>query len=458
MEFLSEIAEWIEAHETFLSGLGALDAIVVLSLSPLRGVVKRLFQSTRSTPSANDTRDEPIPRESDSGALPSIVVLPLRCLSDNLQAPFWADAVHRELTERLARVSGFFVVSHGSAMTYRDISKDVREIGRELGVRYAVEGTLQAHKEQIRITVDLIGTGTGNCDWSRSYDQAWADIDNAIDDLATEIVSHLGVQLTHSEARRIGSSPEIDPTAWELYQQAMAIARSGGWNREGFSRVDGLLRKAVNRDPEFALGHARLALNIAISLLQGLAVDTDNLKEEVRELADRAVELDDQTSEVLGYAGCALCDVGLHDRGFPLIERSIEINPSNAQAHAAFGAALVLTNRSEEGIPALEWAIRLSPKDPALALWLYTLGNGYLASGQPQEAEREFLRTVKYDPKFVAGDLRLARLYEGTGRRSEAQQHLETAKRLRPDIDTASRELLPVRLRPWGQGRQANKR
>ncbi len=428
MDGLDAVAAWANANEGILQVLGMLGGVAVFGFSAFRR------RNRPRSPSEPTPAPAPAPPNTKAGfEPPSVVVLPFRHLGEDTsssRARFLADIVHREVNARLARATGVSVIAHGTALQFAGPARDHRAIGEELGVRYAVDGTVRIRGDQVVVDVDLVSTAQGECEWTQAYDRPIDDIDRTIDDLATAAAAHLGTQLRQVEVRRVSLLPDTELAAWDHFQQASAALDSLGFNAEGFRKVEEHLRRAIDRDPDFALAKSRLALNIALSITQGMIEDAPETREEALTLAERAIEIDSRSSDVLGFSGCTFCDLGFFDRGMPLLERAVETNPSNAQAHAALGAALILQRRPDEGIPELKRSIELSPKDPGLGFWIYALGCGYMASRQIDQADTEFVRALKYDPKFIPAELQLVVLRSLQGRVDEAKRHLARAKEL----------------------------
>ena len=237
---------------------------------------------------------------------PSIAVLPFTCLSENREHAFLADGIVEDLTTHLARLPGFLVIARNSAFAYKDRSTDIRTVGTELGVRYVVEGSLRAMGDRLRLTAQLINAETGNHLWAEHYDSPAETIFTVQDELVAGIVGCIEPALADAEVEVIERRPQYDLNAWDYYWKATSLWSRRGWHGEAFGQVEKLLRAAITADPGFALAHARLALLLALGYVAGIAADAD----EVHAVAERAITLEPNRSEVLGFAGCALQDVG----------------------------------------------------------------------------------------------------------------------------------------------------
>jgi adenylate cyclase len=209
-----------------------------------------------------------------------------------------------------------------------------------------------------------------------------------------------------------------------------------GWSENAVTEAGALLRRAIALDPDCGAPHAYLALLLSLGRMIKLVEDPQAAHDESLAAAERALELDSNSSEVLGYAGCALSDLGYAQRGIPIINKAIELDPSNAQALAALGAAQVVSGELEAGIAELSKAIKISPRDPGLALWATILSIGCGYSSQSQEASRWAELALKSDARFFPGMIALAWSHTVEGRLEEAQTALNNAKQQYPRLDS----------------------
>jgi adenylate cyclase len=206
-----------------------------------------------------------------------------------------------------------------------------------------------------------------------------------------------------------------------------------GWTEEAVESAVRAYREAIALDPTLAIARAQKALIMALAarwgLLRGAAA-----REEARADAERALEMEPTRSEVLGYAGCALADLGERERALPLLERAVEENPGNAQAWAALGATHLLRRRFEAGVEALRRGLRISPTDYRRALWLTALAGGLARLNRLDEALEAAQGACRSDAKFYPARIVLALVHARAGRAQEAAKALAEAKRLRPRL------------------------
>ena len=287
----------------------------------------------------------------------SIAVLPLDNMSDSRDYEYLADGITEDIITLLARIPSFLVIARTSTFSYKGQQRDIREVGRELGVRYVVEGSLRPIGERLRVTIQLIEAESGNHLWAGRFDRAASDLFDVQDEITTAIVSRLEPELTRAEFELIRRRPPADLDAWDYYRQASGVVALKGWHEHTFWEGVELFRKAIALDPEFAPARAGLSHLLAIGHMMGLVTEPDEALTE----AEQALALDSDSSEVLGFAGCALSDLGHTTRGIELLERAIEQDPSNAQAWVALGASLLSDRQPELAIAKLEHGLRIIP-------------------------------------------------------------------------------------------------
>ena len=219
-------------------------------------------------------------------------------------------------------------------------------MGRELGVRYVVEGSIRASDKRARISIQLVEAESGKQIWTQRFDAELAETFDLQDEIARQIIRELEPELTRAELTLIQRQRPDNLDAWSRYRQALGTISLNGWNEEALAQTITHLRDAIALDPNFALAHAMVALLGAIGANMSFVEDRYAAHRQALRDAETAVALDPNASEVLGYAGCALSDIGELARGREWLERAIEIDPSNAQAHVALGAAQVQNSRT----------------------------------------------------------------------------------------------------------------
>jgi DNA-binding winged helix-turn-helix (wHTH) protein/tetratricopeptide (TPR) repeat protein len=382
----------------------------------IRTVPRRGFRFVSAVSVAATADPYPQPALPD---LPSIVVLPFDNHSDNPLLGSAADILVEDVTALLARQGGFFVICSRSAVLYRDRTIDLRTVGRELGVRYVVTGSVRDVGGEVSVAINLVDARTGEQRWSGHLTAPAPALVDLQRDLARCVISEIEPALNSAELEVIRRRSERDIDAWALYRTAQATIATRGWHPGTFGEVRELLRQAVRLDPGFALGWAYLTLQTALAEVFGFLPRTPKLHAEIRSLANTAMDADPNDSQVMSWSACAYADIGDITTSVDLTERAIELDPSNAHAWMLRGMLVVDAGRIEEGLADVRRGLRLSPRDRRLGKWTALLAGCLLRAGRPEEALREarlaYLRDSNiYIAKLIEAlaAVRLGRLYE----------------------------------------------
>jgi TolB-like protein len=337
--------------------------------------------------------------------LPSIVVLPFENRSPNPRLETVADILVEDVTALLARQGGLFVICNRSAMLYRDRAVDLRTVGRELGVRYVVTGSVRDAGDKTSVAVNLVDARSGEQRWSGHLDASLAALPDLQSDLARCVISEIEPALNSAELEVIRRRSQRDVDAWALYRTAQAKLAIEGWHPKAFGEARELLQRAVLLDPGFALGWAYLALETTLAEVFGILPSTPELHAEIRELTDKAIKADPNDSQVLSWAGCGYGTIGDLRTSAELTERAIELDPSNAHAWIVHGMLLGVAGRVEKGLADMRRGLRLSPRDRRLGKWTALLAGCLMRAGRPEEAQREARLAYLRDPNIYMAKL-----------------------------------------------------
>ena len=362
---------------------------------------------------------------------PSIAVLPFSVLSEDGRIGFLADGLAEDVIALLARVAGFLLISRASSFVFRDRDANISQIARQLGVRYIVEGSVRPMGDQVRVSTQLTEAETGRVLWSGRFESKRDETADLQDDIARGIISELEPELTRAEIALIRRQRPENVDAWGCYRQASGAIALKGWNEDAITEARSQLQRAVEIDPTFGLARAHFALVTAIGRNTGLIQGSPILENEAVEAAEQAMLLDEGSSEVLGYAGCALADLGHHDRGAEILKRSLEIDPSNAQAHVALGATHALLGQLDVGIERMRYGMRISPRDRRLGFWGWALAGFLLRAGRAEESLQEARTSAGRDSRLHLARVLEAAALQSLGRSDEARDALAAARRIR---------------------------
>lgn len=364
----------------------------------------------------------------------SIAVRPLMVLSEDRALELLANGLAEDVIALLARVPGFFLISRASSFAYRNPEIPMSVIAQQLGVRYVVEGSVRSTGDQVRVSIQLAEAATGRIFWSRKFDTARAETLDLQDDIARGIIVELEPALTQAEIAVIRRQRPENVDAWGCYHQAAGSLGGHGWHEQTVMEAQKFLRRALEIDGGFALARAQLALVSALAQSTGLFEHSAEHTQEALAAAEMAIAGDPGSSEVLGYAGCALSDLGQTERGAEILRQAVEIDPSNAQAEVALGAALALLGDFDTGIAHMRHGIKLSPRDRKLGFWCWALGMFLLRSGRTEEALEEARISARRDPRFYLPSILEAAAQATLGRMEQARAALGSARRMRPNL------------------------
>lgn len=363
--------------------------------------------------------------------MPSIAVLPFVNMSGEIDQEYFADGITEDIINGLSCDSRIFVIARNSTFAYKGQSPDIRSVGKDLGVRYVLEGSIRPINDRLRITVQLIETCTGTHVWADKVDRPTAEIfditDDVVDGLITALCSNLGV----AEAKRAARQRPEDLHAWALCVQAEAVylLQPGG---ESLVAAEKLLLLATEIEPGYGASWALLAYLTSVQNAWGVSTDPAEDADKALSLASRALSLAPHDPMVLGYSGIAYTWVGQTALAVDYLERSLDINPNSGLCRLFYGAALWADGRPETGIDQLNLFLRLSPKDPNAGFAHHYLSYCYLALDNFQEAEQSARNAVKLIPGFAGGYFQLAMSLAALGHAAEAQQQIAKARDIVP--------------------------
>jgi adenylate cyclase len=364
----------------------------------------------------------------------SIAVRPFIVLSEDRGLEFLANGLAEDVIALLARVPGFFLISRASSFAFQNLETPTSVIAGQLGVRYVVEGSVRGAGDQVRVSTQLAEAATGRILWSGKFEATRAETLELQDEIARGIMIELEPALTQAEIRVIRRQRPENVDAWGYYHQAAGALGGGGWNEQAVSEAQSFLRRALELDGNFALARAQLALLSALAQNTGLVEHSTEHAQEALEAAETAIAADAGSSEVLGYAGCALSDLGHTKRGAETLRQAVEIDPSNAQAEVALGAALAMLGDLDAGIARMRHGIRLSPRDRRLGFWGWALGGFLLRANRTEEALEEALIAARRDPRLYLPPILEAVAQATLGRAELARAALMSARRIRPNL------------------------
>jgi adenylate cyclase len=372
---------------------------------------------------------------------PSIAVLPFINISGNSEQEYFADGMVDDIITELSRFSELFVIARNSSFTYKGKAVDVRRVGRELGVRYVLEGSIRRASGRVRMSAQLIDAISGSHRWAERYDREMKDIFATQDEVVRTIVAVLAAQVNKAEAERILLKP---PASWQAYDYYMRAADTFNsfWSSlqvRDLRNMRTLLEHALQRDPNYGRAYALLS-GIHMTAWTN-PLDDDYLKplalDRAYELARKAVQLDPNLPQGRAQLGSVLVQKREHAASIAEFERATALNPNFTDWYAA--AALVYAGEPSRAIEVGKTHMRLDPFCPALAPGF--LGLAYYMLKEYSEALALLRECVSRAPNFRAGHVWLAATYARLAQVESAQKEAAEVLRIHPGytIDKSQR-------------------
>jgi adenylate cyclase len=365
---------------------------------------------------------------------PSIAVLPFQNMSGDKEQDYFADGMVEDIITGLSRIKWLFVIARNSTFTYKGRSVDIKQVGRELGVRYVLEGSVRKTTGRVRITTQLIDAETGGHIWAERYDRAIDDIFALQDDITLSTVAAIEPNLRHAEIERAKRKRPENLDAYDLVLRATPLADTG--MPDGASQALPFLEKALSIDPEYALAHGQAAFCHEILFIRA------GRREENRTAAIRhahaAIALGPDDAPALAYGGIA---IGLveHDRvlAMEVFESALAISPSTAWALLWGALILGWGGEAERAIDWGERGIRLSPFDPWITAAFHGICMGHFLRGRYEDAATAVRRAIRSKPGFSISHMFLAAVLAKLGRMDEAKAAAERVLQLQPNFSSS---------------------
>jgi len=408
-----------------------------LGEKPVKNIPRpvRVFRIGRAGGAAPGLRPPVVPDK------PSIAVLPFANMSGDAEQEYFSDGISEDLITDLSKVSALFVIARNSSFTYKGKTAKVQEIGRDLGVRFVLEGSIRKAGNRVRITAQLIDAMTGGHLWADRFDRDLTDIFATQDEVVQQIVGALAVKLTQRETqqRRRGTR---NIEAYECWLRARELLGRG--NREAVVQCQTLHRRAIELDANFSAPYAGLAF-ASVSDYVNAWVDEPALALDAAEKwARQAIELDDQEPGGHVALGNVLVWRRRHDDALVEVNRAVELDHNYAQGHALVGMTLTYSGRAAEALAPFAMAMRLDPHYSNILLHL--LAQAHFSLGQDEIAATHLVERIARNPNTDASRMLLAACYGHLGRTEDARAAWQGLLGVNPGFSLAQRaQVLPYK-------------
>jgi adenylate cyclase len=379
-------------------------------------------QAPRIEPASKEKMALPLPEK------PSIVVLPLANMTqDSGQEPF-CDGLTEEIITALSKTPKLFVIASNTSFTYKGKPVKVKQVAEEVGVRYVLEGSVQKHGNQVRITAQLIDALKGNHVWSESYDRELKDLFSVQDDITKSIITAVHVKLTEGEVARVYAKGTSNLHAYLKVSEARW--HTSQTTKEGVLHAKQLAEEAIALDPNYAAAHMALGLAHGVTVWLGMSPSPRDSMKLCIELLQKAIALDGTLGEAYANLGYWLVMARQYDRAVAEGERGMALAPNSDIVLQNYAAILMFVGRREESIPLFREALRLNPKPPNV--YYRQFGAALRDSGQYEEAIAVAKKAIEQEPKDTIAYMVLASSCQLAGREEEAREAAKELLRINP--------------------------
>jgi TolB-like protein/class 3 adenylate cyclase/tetratricopeptide (TPR) repeat protein len=406
--------------------------------------VHRIRISESGTPATRKS-DPPNPSiDTVSTSRPSIAVLPFANLSGDPEQEYFADGIVEEIITALSRMRWLSVIARNSSFTYKGKNVDVKRVGRELGVRYVLEGSVRKSANRVRITGQLIDASTGSHLWADRFDGGLEDIFDLQDQVTASVVGAIAPMLEQAEIERAKRKPTESLDAYDFYLRGLASLHQ--WTRGSNDEALRLFYRAIELDPGFASAYGMAAWSFLWRKMNGWISSREEIAE-VERLARRAVELGSDDAVALSGGGYALVFV-VHDldNGAAFIERALELNPNLAWALHSSGWTKAFLGDTDAAIKHLTNAMRLSPLDPLRFRAQGGIAFAHFLAGRYDEAITWAETALRVRPNYLAAMRELAAACALAERLPEAQKAMAHLRQIDPAMRVSTvKDWVPLR-------------
>jgi TolB-like protein len=376
-------------------------------------------------------------RSSDDGKTltvpdkPSIAVLPFTNLSGDREQEYFADGIVEEITTALSRIRWLFVIARNSSFAFKGRAVDVKDIGRQLGVRYVLEGSIRKAVNRVRVTAQLIDAVSSAHLWADRFDGSLEDVFELQDQITAKVVGAIAPKMEQAEMERAKRKPTDSLDAYDYYLRGMASTYLG--TKDTIAEALSLFNKAIERDPDFGTAQGMAAWCHLWRHVNGWTINRSEEEAQTQHLAQRAAIIGKDDAVALCFGGLALARV-THDceGGIVLIDRALALNPNLAAAWNASGWVRAFLGETDMAIEHVQRAMRLSPLDPLMFVMYQVTGHAHFIAGRYVEAALWAAKSLREQPNFFATIRLSAASHALSGRLDLARNAVVRARELDP--------------------------
>jgi TolB-like protein/class 3 adenylate cyclase/Flp pilus assembly protein TadD len=370
---------------------------------------------------------------------PSIAVLPFQNMSGDPEQEYFADGMVDDIITALSHFTSLFVIARNSSFTYKGRAVDIKQVGRELGVRYVLEGSVRKAAGRLRISGQLIEASTGAHLWAEKFDGALEDVFELQDAVTERVVGAIEPSIKQAEINRARTKPTSNLDAYDYYLRA--FQQTIKYTREGSDAGLDYIHQAIALDPGYALAKAFLSVIYMTRWIQGWGAPGDPARGLA--VAREAIVQGSDDPSVLRWAGHTLGFWGDHDRSIALLEKAARLNVNGSQILASLGWVKVYAcTDTERAIAHFERSIRLSPRDPEMASTLAGIAFAHLIAGHNEQALAFAQQSIDEGPQYTSGHRAKITALIFLNRPEEAKAAAEALLTYDPQFTISSR--LPI--------------
>ena len=359
---------------------------------------------------------------------PSIAVLAFKNLTGDPEQEYFSDGISEEIITALSKIDRLFVIARNSSFIYKGKPVGVQQIGKELGVRYVLEGSVKKSGDQVRITAQLIDAIYGQHLWAERYDRDLKDIFAIQDEITLKILTGLQVKLTEGEQARMWGKKYKNLEVYLKLMEGLSLWRKG--TKESFIRYRQVAHEMIEMAPEYAIGYRFMAWSYWGRAISGVSPRESIAK--AFELAQKALSIDETDAYSHSLVGNVYLMKRQYEKAIAAGEKSVELDPNSAYCHGLLGSILCYADRLDEGIDQLKHGIRLNPFP---SYWYYLhLGRCYRQKGQYEEAATTLKKAVDRYPDAWINHMALSAVYILLDREEEGHAEAVKALELNPNF------------------------
>jgi adenylate cyclase len=359
---------------------------------------------------------------------PSIAVLPFLNMSGDPEQEYFSNGISEDIITDLSKLSGLFVIARNSSFIYKNKPTNLQQVGRELGVRYVLEGSVRKGGNQVRITAQLIDAESGHHLWANRFDRKLEDIFAVQDEITEEVVTALDIKLVRGEQARLWRKSLKNHKARDLFYRGREIINL--LTKESAAEARDLFERVIDLEPDSPLGYSMSAVTHYLEAWRGWGKSPDQSRKRAAELAQKALSLDDNNPDAHSVLGLVYVLDGQFEIAIAEGERAVSLSPSSAIVALRTAVINMWFGRPQEAIMLAKKAIRLNPIPSAQDFDI--LGSAYRDSKQYEEAIATLKEGIVHYPEFVLSRHSLVTVYCAAGRYEEARAELQEILRIDP--------------------------